>query len=508
MIVHDGERLRPISAEELEGETGPAPRLSLQEFTSEAGKAIRLNLPREVWVEATLLDVSAIRSGYILDLVEPHASNPSTCAQLRCFMPSEVFERVREATGDTLELKALRGSCAQLKIAPTFHPSRHLQGKVLDLEPTFAPGFLEPMLEEARLQLMREGILQRQRQLPAPVDILRIGVIHPQRSAGYADILPELEKLERSGIATSVSFPATFEGAGARQSLCAALKQAGEVARGEGLDILLLVRGGGHSSGLVSLMFEDVARLICTFPAPVITGLGHATDRTLLDEAAWRSSDTPSKAIGLVLALLRDRADRVMIDYHMIRKNIDQTLRRQSQDLLAMRDQILRNVETHIRHQEYEIESARQSIATGQAFLQTRLTETRQDLDRLRCELTGGQGAKDQSRDALSIPHTCSRGLFRSVLEREGRELPRLRQEISQSLKQVLEHASLTLDGVHREVRALSLEGTLARGFALVLDHARRPVRHVAQVGAGPLILILADGAVTVRSYELAPSTI
>jgi exodeoxyribonuclease VII large subunit len=57
-------------------------------------------------------------------------------------------------------------------------------------------------------------------------------------------------------------------------------------------------------------------------------------------------------------------------------------------------------------------------------------------------------------------------------------------------------------------VRALSLEGTLARGFALVLDHNHRPVRHISQVGAGPLILSLADGSVTVRSDELAPSTL
>jgi exodeoxyribonuclease VII large subunit len=476
MIVHDGELLRPIDEEQPEGEAGPVPRLGLREFTSEAGKAIRLNLPKEVWVEATLLDVSAIRSGYILDLVEPHASNPSTCAQL--------------------------------KIAPTFHPSRHLQGKVLDLEPTFAPGLLEPMLEEARFQLMCEGILQRQRQLPAPVDILRIGVIHPERSAGYADILPELEKLERSGIATSVSFPATFERAGARQSLCAALKQAGEVAHGEGLDVLLLVRGGGHSAGLASLMFEDVARLICTFPAPVITGLGHATDRTLLDEVSWRSADTPSKAIGMVLTLLRDRADRVMLDYRMIRKDIDHTLSRQAQDLLAMRDQLLRNMEAHVRHQEYEIESARQTVATGQAFLQARLTETRQDLDQLLSELTEGQGANAPSRAPLSIPPTCSTGLFQAALEREGRALARLQQEIAQSLERSLEHASLTLEAAHREVKALSLEGTLARGFALVLDHARRPVRHVAQVGASPLILTLADGAVTVRSDALTPSTI
>jgi exodeoxyribonuclease VII large subunit len=197
-----------------------------------------------------------------------------------------------------------------------------------------------------------------------------------------------------------------------------------------------------------------------------------------------------------------------MLDYRMIRKDIDHTLSRLAQDLLAMRDQLLRNMEAHVRHQEYEIEGARQTVATGQAFLQTRLTETRQDLDQLLSELTEGQGANAPSRAPLSIPPTCSTGLFQAALEREGRALARLQQEIAQSLERSLEHASLTLEAAHREVKALSLEGTLARGFALVLDHARRPVRHVAQVGASPLILTLADGAVTVRSDALTPSTI
>jgi exodeoxyribonuclease VII large subunit len=504
MIVHEPNRLTSSDTEQPETEARPIQRLGLRQFTAEAGRAIRAGLPEEAWVEAVILAVSRSGSGYNIDLIERDAQNPSTSARLRGFLSSTGVQHLRQTSSEPFEVESLKGRCVWARIKPSFHPSRHLQATVSDLEPIPSVDTLNQVLEGARLRLVRDGVFSRQRQLPAPTDILRIGVIHPERSAGYADVTSELERLERAGIATSMSFPASFEGSGARQSLCAALKQAGEVALAEGLDVLLLVRGGGHTAGLASLVFEDVASLICTFPVPVITGLGHATDHTLLDDVAWRSADTPSKAIGVVLDLIRNRAEQVMIDYRTIRKAADSSVSQQSQRLQSLRDQILRGAAACVQQQDYQIESARQTGLTCQAFLQTRLDERRQDLEGLIGELIGGAGG---------LPPTMCRpprsgGLIQAVLERESMELERLQREITGFLKQALDRAGLALQGLHREIRALSIEGTLARGFALVLDQNRCPVRQIAQIGAAPLTLALADGTVTVRCDDMKSSAI
>ncbi|MBO1908057.1 hypothetical protein J4G37_24595 [Microvirga sp. 3-52] len=495
MIMHDRGRLPSSGAEQLESEARPIPRWGLRQFTAEAREAIRTALPEEAWVEAVILAISRQGAGYTLDLIEPDAQNPSTSARLRGFLSSTVAEQLCVATGEPIEIEALRGGSAWVKIKPTFHPSRHLQATISDLEPVPTLATLDHVREEARLQLIEEGIFCRQRQLTAPTDILRIGVVHPERSAGYADVLSELERLERAGITTSVSFPASFEGSGARQSLCAALKQAGEAARGEELDVLLVVRGGGHSAGLASLVFEDVARLICTFPVPVITGLGHATDHTLLDEVAWRSADTPSKAVGVVLDLVRSRAEQVMVDYRTIRKVVDSRLSQQSQHLQDLREQLLRDAAAGLQQQEYRIEGAQQAAITCRSFLQSRLDDNRLDLERLFRELIGDPSGPGHPWR----PDSRLVGLFRVALEREGRELERLQREITCLLKQALDQANLTLQSLHREVRAFSIEGTLARGFALVLDQNRRPVRHPSQLGTAAVTLTIAGGAVQVR---------
>jgi exodeoxyribonuclease VII large subunit len=498
MIVYERGRLPSSGTEQPESEACPIPRWGLRQFTAEAGEAIRTALPEEVWVEAVILAVSRQGAGYTLDLIEPDAQNPSTSARLRGFLSSTVAEQLRVTTTEPIEIEALRGGCAWVRIKPTFHPSRHLQATISDLEPVPALATLDQVREEACLQLIEEGIFCCQRQLSTPADILRIGVVHPERSAGYADVLSELERLERAGIATSVSFSASFEGSGARRSLGAALKQAGEVARGEGLDVLLLVRGGGPAAGLASLVFEDVARLICTFPVPVITGLGHATDHTLLDEVAWRSADTPSKAVGLVLDLIRSRAEQVMINYRTIRKVVNSRLSQESQNLQGLRDQLLRDAAACLQQQEYRIDGARQAAITCGSFLQSRLHDNRQDLERLFRELIGVPGGLCHATRLDPGPV----GLFRAALEREDRELERLQGEITCLLGQALKQADLALQSLHREIRAFNIEGTLARGFALILDQNRRPVRHPSQLGAAAVTLRIAGGAVQVRRYD------
>jgi exodeoxyribonuclease VII large subunit len=498
MIMHEPDRLPSSGLEQLESEARQIPRWGLRQFTAEAGRVIRSGLPEEVWVEVAILAVSRAGSGYTLDLIEPHVQSPSTGARLRVFVPPTVVERLSETTGENPDVLSLKGSCAWVKIKPSFHPSRHLQPTVSDLEPVPTGSRLEQVWDEARLRLIEDGVFCRQRQLSAPADILRIGVVHPERSAGYADVLSDLERLERAGIATHRSFPASFEGSGAQQSLCTALKQAGEVAKEEGLDVLVLVRGGGHAAGLASLVFEDVARLICTFPVPVITGLGHATDRTLLDEVAWKATDTPSKAIGLVLDLIRDPAERVMIDYRTIRKAVNSSIEQQTHLLQDQREGILRGAAACLQQQAYRIESARQTVITSRSFLRTRLDESLQHLERLAHELTGPSGGLEPASDRTPRPS----GLFRIVLERESQELERLRGEITWLLEQALGRADLVLQCLHREIRAFSVEGTLARGFALMLDQNHHPVRHVAQFGAAPITVMISDGAVQVHRAD------
>ena len=118
----------------------------------------------------------------------------------------------------------------------------------------------------------------------------------PRGAAGHADIAGDLARWERAGILAVTSIIAAFEGPRAAADLVAALRRA--VSGDDALpDVMVLVRGGGDRTGLLSLDTEAVARAVCLCPVPIIAGLGHQVDSTLVDEVAAVSCHTPSKAL-------------------------------------------------------------------------------------------------------------------------------------------------------------------------------------------------------------------
>jgi exodeoxyribonuclease VII large subunit len=285
------------------------PNMTLRAFVEEAGRAIRQTLPREAWVDAVVLDARETRHGLSLELVEPNVENIANSAFLRAFLAKSEIAAIQNDIGLELDRDALKGAHALLRIAPSFHRRYHLQGKVNGVDPTLVESLIAKRTQAIRRLLADEGILRAQSALPPPAEITQIAVIHPENSAGWADLQAELRRLEDAGLLEVHSFPATFEGPRAAATLIQALADAATRARQRGLDLVLIVRGGGAKAGLADLANLGIARAICRMPVPVVTGLGHASDRSFLDEVAWRAADTPSKALGLVKSILRQRAE-------------------------------------------------------------------------------------------------------------------------------------------------------------------------------------------------------
>lgn len=198
-------------------------------------------------------------------------------------------------------------------------------------------GLAARIVAEARERLRREGLLDRQKKLAAPADITRLVVIHPVGAAGYADIAGELNRWRAAGILEVLSIPAPFEGAQAVAAMVGALRQAARPSQGQALpDVILLVRGGGARAGLSQLDDESLARTVATLPVLVISGLGHATDRSLVDEVAWKMRDTPSKALALVAGVIREAAIRAVDNKQTIRTAANNAVARANSDLSTL----------------------------------------------------------------------------------------------------------------------------------------------------------------------------
>lgn len=151
--------------------------------------------------------------------------------------------------------------------------------------------------------LQADGVVDRQRALREPDVVESVAVICPPASAGRADVAEILGRLFGDWRVDITWLTATFEGNDAEDAVAAALTGASELAARGAVDLVLVVRGGGTPAALAYLDSERLARLVADVSVPVITGLGHADNRTLLDEVSWHAAATPTDAAQMVIKL-------------------------------------------------------------------------------------------------------------------------------------------------------------------------------------------------------------
>lgn len=292
----------------------PPGTVTLGQLLARAGEAVRVGLPAPVWVLAAVAAIKPARGGHTIELVEPDVAR-ADAGQLRAYLPEGVVGALRRATGHAVAAADLAGMSVVLQVRCEFNPRWGLSARVLALAPGIEASLAARAVEATLARLRSEGLLDRQRRLPTPRDVTRVAVVHPPDAAGWADVAGELKRWAAVGVIAFRSVPTAFEGDAAATGLAAAVGRAAEPVEGTRPDLVLLVRGGGSRSGLAPLDHEALARCIAAAPVPVVTGLGHATDRTVADAVSWRTADTPSKALGLVRDLILGPGRRARADH-------------------------------------------------------------------------------------------------------------------------------------------------------------------------------------------------
>ena len=377
-----------LDREHDQGEAAPVervPSFTLGEYLAEAGKAIRTKLPKQAWVEAVILEAKPSRAGLSLELIEPFADERND-ARLKCLIWPRTKSAIEAEIGLPLDVSTLKGVQARLLVKPNFHPRWHLEGEIVGVDPAMVESLVAKRVEAIRRTLRDENLYGAQQRLMAPDDVTSVAVIHPDRSAGWADVRDDLERLQARGILSLQSFPVPFEGAGSATGIAEALTRIG--ASAERPDLILVVRGGGAAAGLASLANLALARAVCRCPVPIVTGLGHANDRTLIDDLAWRAADTPSKAMGLVKSILRRRCMAASEDHRTIIDAVEGLLATTLVPLLASsRNALVDAVEKITRHQTARLRDAAHGIERHVIAFRGTIDLTQAELDRVASSL-------------------------------------------------------------------------------------------------------------------------
>ena len=176
--------------------------------------------------------------------------------------------------------------------------------------------------------------------LPSPVDFVRVAVISPETSAGLGDFRQEADRLHRGGLCEFHFVRATFQGLEAPSSILDAIETVLSAHRERTFDALVIIRGGGAVTDLAWLNDLELARRICRLPIPVLTGIGHERDSTILDEVAHRRFDTPSKVAHHITQTILDTARDALADLERIEHQVQRIVAKHADRLAAEKQRI------------------------------------------------------------------------------------------------------------------------------------------------------------------------
>lgn len=249
---------------------------------------------RDVWVTAELMDV-AVRGGHCyMELVEKDRSGATTVAKARGIIWAGQYARLSAKFMAATGQRFATGLKVMVKVTVNYHPVFGMSLVISDIDPSFTMGDLLRRRREILARLQSEGILEQNRSLQWPAVPWRIAVVSAPGAAGYGDFVNQLLR-NRFRLRFHVKlFPAVMQGDRAPSTIISALESI--VADDTEWDCVVIIRGGGATSDLAAFEDYDLAAAVAMFPLPVIVGIGHERDVTVLDYVANMRVKTPTAA--------------------------------------------------------------------------------------------------------------------------------------------------------------------------------------------------------------------
>jgi len=255
--------------------------------------------PSPVWVVAEISEMKAARTGHCyLELIDKRnekivAKSRATIWNNRCALLKDYFE---EKTGSQLK----EGIKVLFLTEVRFHEVYGLSLNIIDIDPSFTIGELAKEREEVIRRLTEEGVIDLNKEISLPVVIQRIAVISSDSAAGYEDFVNTLNNNSYGFEFEITLFKSLLQGDEAVNDIINALDEV--YANYEAFDVLVIIRGGGSKIDLSVFDSYDLAFQISQFPLPVITGLGHTKDVSVVDLVAHTSMKTPTAAAEFIIS--------------------------------------------------------------------------------------------------------------------------------------------------------------------------------------------------------------
>ena len=291
-------------------------------------------MPDSYWVEAELLDCHEGNGHCYMELVQKdeYSNTPVARARANCWRNTwmRLRPRFENITGQRLHA----GMKVLLLVKASFRPAYGFSWNIIDIDPTYTMGDLARRRQEIIAALKEEGVFDLNKSIGIPMFAQRIAVISSETAAGYGDFCGQLADNPYGFQFCTRLFPAVMQGEMVEQSVISALDSIN--AEIEEFDVVVIIRGGGATSDLSGFDTLALAENVANFPLPVITGIGHDRDESVLDMISCVRVKTPTAAADFLISNLADTLATIEDLGHRLVTHIKERLSEEKVRMSAM----------------------------------------------------------------------------------------------------------------------------------------------------------------------------
>ncbi|WP_243347425.1 exodeoxyribonuclease VII large subunit [Parabacteroides sp. FAFU027] len=424
--------------------------LSLVELNNLIKLALRECFPDSYWVRAELSEVRTSGPGHCyVEFVEKDSRSGNIIAKMRGNIWANTFRVIKPYFEEETGQPFTSGIKVMVKVNVDFHEVYGPSLTVLDIDPSYTVGDMMRQRLEIIKRLKEEGIFENNKALELPDVTQRIAVISSATAAGFGDFTDQLLKNSHGFVFYPKLFPALMQGAQSEASILSAFSKIEKYR--EHFDAVVIIRGGGAVSELGCFDSYAIAKRAAEFSLPVITGIGHDRDESVLDMVAHTRMKTPTAVAEFLLSRMEEQED----------------------DLLSAQDFILNKASQRILNETYRLQNLSHylSLSTSRHLQNEHLK-----LNRFESQLP----------------------LFtQNVLTLQQKHLPELEQQIALAINRRIEKEQQKLHLAEQIIRLSSPETILKKGYSITLKEGKA-VRSSGELTVGDaLTTLLADGEIT-----------
>ncbi len=289
----------------------PKEAILLSELSLSIKEQLKNAFDRNIWVRAEISELHENASGHAyFELIEKDSSSGQILAKIKATCWANTYRMLKayfeSSTGESLR----SGINIQFACSVDFHEVYGISLTIRDIDPSFTVGEMAMQRLKIIRRLQEDGVIDMNRELALSSTPQRIAIISSPTAAGYGDFMDQLKRNSKGFVFYTKLFSAVMQGDQSADSIIVALDKIAE--HSHLFDMVAIIRGGGATAELSCFDNYELAFNCAQFPLPILTGIGHDRDESILDLIAHTRAKTPTAAAEFLISTIDSAYENIL----------------------------------------------------------------------------------------------------------------------------------------------------------------------------------------------------